>query len=70
MNAGSNYAKAKAQAQESADLSSSTRYLYRAMGRWWISDTRVADSEKIDPSKKTKARLEKEVKAMVKGGVG
>lgn len=61
MNAGKNYAKAKAQAQANADHARSPRWLHQYGGVWWISGTPTTNSEQIDPRKKSSAQIKREI---------
>jgi hypothetical protein len=54
MNAGTDYTKAKKQAQANADYSKTPRWLHGYNGVWWVSQTPVRDAERIDPSTKPK----------------
>jgi hypothetical protein len=70
MNAGKNYAKARAHAQANADRSDSPRWLHEYSGSWWITSTPTADAERIDPTaaksrhhatKKSRTQLDSEI---------
>lgn len=49
MNAGTDYAKAKRQAQANADYTKTPRWLHLYNGTWYISKSPVQDGERIDP---------------------
>ncbi len=51
MNAGTDYHKARAQAQANADYTRTPRWLHMYGGTWYVSKTPVQDSERIDPRK-------------------
>ena len=58
MNAGTDYRKARRQAQANANWTSTPRWLHLYSGIWWISREPVKDSERIDPAVKPQGSVE------------
>jgi hypothetical protein len=62
MNAGTDYLKAKRQAQANATYAGRPRYLHQYNGVWWIDRDFVADAEEVQPGPRPEERCYKIVR--------